>query len=150
MTRNNHKAAVIEALSVLLAGTYTLYLKTQNYHWNVTGPYFSQLHALFQTQYEELALANDLLAERIRALGEKAPGSYSAFEKLSGVKEETGSPSAAQMLQNLVKDNETLSAAAEAVIKAAEASGDQPTLDMATQRIDVHQKARWMLAAHLE
>jgi starvation-inducible DNA-binding protein len=150
MTRNDQKAAVVEALSVLLAETYTLYLKTQNYHWNVTGPHFSQLHVLFQTQYEELALANDLLAERIRALGEKAPGSYSVFSKLSSIKEETGSPAAQQMLKNLVKDHETLIASAEAVLKVAELAGDQPTLDMATQRMDIHQKTRWMLAAHLE
>jgi len=150
MTRNDQKAAVVEALAVLLADTYTLYLKTQNYHWNVTGPHFGQLHTLFQTQYEELALANDLLAERIRALGEKAPGSYSAFAKLSSIREETNSPSATQMLKNLVKDHETLAASAGAVLKAAEAASDEPTLDMAIQRMDVHQKTRWMLAAHLE
>jgi starvation-inducible DNA-binding protein len=150
MAKNDQQAKVLAALSVLLANTYTLYLKTQNYHWNVTGPYFSQLHALFQTQYEDLALANDLLAERIRALGEKAPGSYSAFAKLSSIKEENGNPAAMQMVKNLAKDHETLSASAEVLIKAAEAAGDEPSLDMAIQRMDVHQKTHWMLAAHLE
>jgi starvation-inducible DNA-binding protein len=141
---------VVDALSKLLADSYILHLKTQNYHWNVTGPSFNSLHMLFQTQYEDLALASDLIAERIRALGEKAPGSYSAYDKISDVKEENGDPNAAQMLKNLVKDQEALVKSAEAVLKAAEEIGDEPTVDLAIQRQQVHQKNHWMLKAHLE
>lgn len=141
---------VVTALSKLLADTYILHLKTQNYHWNVTGPSFNSLHTLFQTQYEDLALASDLVAERIRALGEKAPGSYAAFAKLAAVKEENGAPNAAQMLKNLVKDQEALVASAEAVLQAAQDIDDEPTVDLAIQRQQVHQKNHWMLKAHLE
>ncbi|MBI1215920.1 MAG: DNA starvation/stationary phase protection protein [Alphaproteobacteria bacterium] len=141
---------VVGALSKLLADSYILHLKTQNYHWNVTGPSFNSLHTLFQLQYEDLALANDLIAERIRALGEKAPGSYAAFVKVAAVKEENGDPNAAQMLKNLVKDQEALVKSAEAVLQAAEEIGDEPTVDLAIQRQQVHQKNHWMLKAHLE
>lgn len=141
---------VIQALSKLLADSYILYLKTQNYHWNVTGPYFNTLHTLFQTQYEDLALANDLIAERLRALGIKAPGSFSAFSKLTSIKEETGNPSATQMLKNLAKDQEIIVASAESVLKAAQADDDDPTVDLAIERQNTHQKNLWMLKAHLE
>lgn len=150
MAKNNRNSSVEQGLSRLLADSYTLYLKTQNYHWNVTGPYFNTLHLMFQTQYEDLALAVDELAERLRALGEKAPGSYSAFEKLAKVKEETGSPSAPAMLKNLVRDQDTITTTAENLLKAAQAAGDEATADIAIGRVQVHQKNRWMLQAHLE
>jgi starvation-inducible DNA-binding protein len=142
--------AVIEALEKLLADTYTLYLKTQNYHWNVTGPSFNSLHTLFQAQYEDMILANDLIAERIRALGEKAPGSFKAFLKITDITEENGTPKATEMVKNLAKDQETLIASAKALLEAAEAVGDEPTVDLAIGRQEVHQKNHWMLKAHLE
>ena len=144
------KEAVVEALSALLASSYTLYLKTHNYHWNVTGPMFMTLHTLFETQYTELALAVDEIAERIRALGEMAPGSYSAFTKLSVVKEETGVPEAKEMIRNLVSDQEEVASLARRVIEAAEAANDQASADLATRRLDVHEKNAWMLRSHLE
>ncbi|MCC5866693.1 MAG: DNA starvation/stationary phase protection protein [Wenzhouxiangella sp.] len=142
--------AVVEPLSVLLASSYTLYLKTHNYHWNVTGPMFTTLHTLFETQYTELALAVDEIAERIRTLGAFAPGSYSAFAQLSTVNEETGRPAAKEMIGNLVADQEKLAAAARQVIEAAEAVRDQASADLATRRLDVHEKNAWMLRSHLE
>ena len=150
MAKKNKGINVVAALSKLLSDNYVLYLKTQNYHWNVTGPYFNTLHTMFQLQYEDLALANDLIAERIRALGEKAPGSYAAFLKMTDVKEENGHPSATQMLKNLAKDQDTLVAAANAVLSAGQAAGDEATVDLAIQRIQTHEKTRWMLKAHLE
>jgi len=141
---------VVDALAKLLADSYILHLKTQNYHWNVTGPSFNSLHTLFQTQYEDLALANDDIAERIRALGEKAPGSYAAFSKIAAVKEEKGYPGAAQMLKNLLKDQEALVKSAETVLRSAQDIGDEPTVDLAIQRQQVHQKNHWMIKAHLE
>lgn len=149
MTKGS-KDKVVKSLSKLLADSYVLYLKTQNYHWNVTGPYFNTLHTMFQAQYEDLAAANDLLAERLRALDVKAPGSFAAFLKLTDVKEETGNPAATQMIRNLMKDQETLAKAAQAVLDAAEAMGDEPTVDLAIERMQVHQKNHWMLKAHLE
>lgn len=141
---------VIDELSKLLANSYTLYLKTQNYHWNVTGPMFTTLHTLFETQYTELAAAVDEVAERIRALGEFAPGSLTAFSKLAVVKEETGRPPAKEMIQNLAGDQDTVTAAARAVIEAAEKNGDQASIDLATRRQEAHQKNAWMLRSHLE
>jgi starvation-inducible DNA-binding protein len=141
---------VVKALEKLLADTYTLYLKTQNYHWNVTGPSFNSLHTLFQTQYEDMILANDLIAERIRTLGEKAPGSFSAFLKITSIKEENGSPKANEMVRNLAKDQATLVKSAQAVLDAAQANGDDPTVDLAIGRMEIHQKNQWMLNAHLE
>lgn len=142
--------ATVEALSKLLADSYTLYLKTHNYHWNVTGPMFTTLHTLFEQQYTELAMAVDEIAERIRTLDAPAPGSYSAFERLATVKEETGSPDATAMIERLVKDQKTVSDSARSVIEAAEGAGDQATADLATRRIDVHEKHAWMLRSHLE
>lgn len=147
---SSEKHAVVEPLSVLLASSYTLYLKTHNYHWNVTGPMFTTLHTLFETQYTELALAVDEIAERIRALGAFAPGSYSAFARLSTVSEEKGRPAAKEMINNLVGDQEKLAAAARQVIEAAEAARDQASADLATRRLDVHEKNAWMLRSHLE
>ncbi len=140
----------VEALSKLLADSYTIYLKTHNYHWNVTGPMFTTLHGLFETQYTELALAVDEIAERIRTLGAPAPGSYSAFMQLAAIREETGSPSATDMIRNLVDDQATVSGTAKAVIEVAEAVSDQATVDLATRRLDVHEKNAWMLRSHLE
>lgn len=143
-------AKVVKALEKLLADTYTLYLKTQNYHWNVTGPSFNSLHTLFQTQYEDMILANDLIAERIRTLGEKAPGSFAAFLKTTSIKEESGNPKANEMVKNLAQDQETLVRSAQAVLDAAQENGDDPTVDLAIGRMEIHQKNQWMLNAHLE
>lgn len=142
--------AVVEALSALLAGSYTLYLKTHNYHWNVTGPMFTTLHTLFETQYTELAMAVDEIAERIRAVGALAPASYTAYAKLSAVKEETGHPAATDMIRILVSDQELVSSAARRVIEAAEAARDQASADLGTRRLEVHEKNAWMLRSHLD
>ena len=144
------RAAVAKALEKLLADSYTLYLKTHNYHWNVTGPMFTTLHTLFETQYTELALAVDEIAERIRALGFRAPGSYSEFAKLSSVKEVTGTPKATDMIRDLVSDQETVAATARAALASAAAAGDDATEDLAVTRIEIHEKNAWMLRSHLE
>lgn len=149
MSKGN-QAATVQALEVLLASSYTLYLKTHNYHWNVTGPMFTTLHTLFETHYTELALAVDEIAERIRALGAFAPGSYTQFQALSKVSEDPAHPDAKSMIRNLAADQETIAEAARRVITAAEASGDQPTVDLAVRRMDIHQKNAWMLLSHLE
>jgi len=141
---------VIDRLENLLADSYTLYLKTHNYHWNVTGPMFTSLHTLFETQYTELALAVDEIAERIRTLGARAPGSYSEFTALATVREDTTSPKATQMIEALVADQHTIANAAKAVGDAAVAAGDDATADLATRRIDIHQKNAWLLQSHLE
>lgn len=145
-----HKNTVVEPLATLLASSYTLYLKTHNYHWNVTGPMLTTLHTLFMTHYTELALAVDEVAERIRTLGALAPGSYTAFAKLSKVKEETGHPDAKTMIEQLVADQAAIIGTAKAVIKAAEKAGDQVSADLAIRRMDVHAKNAWMLRSHLE
>lgn len=141
---------VVEALSRLLADSYTLYLKTHNYHWNVTGPMFNSLHTLFETEYTELALAVDEIAERIRAVGARAPGSYREFSELSKIQEDGTTPAAKQMIENLTKDQKTVVEAAKRVVKAAEAAGDQASADLGVRRIDVHEKNAWMLGSHLE
>ena len=144
------KDTVVEELSVLLATTYTLYTKTQNYHWNVTGPMFTTLHTLFETQYTELATAIDEIAERIRARGAFAPGSASEFARLSLVAEDNGRTPAKRMIGNLVADQQKASDAARRVIEAAEAVDDQASVDLGTRRLDVHEKNAWMLRVHLE
>lgn len=141
---------VIEQLEALLASSYTMYLKTHNYHWNVTGPMFTTLHNLFEEQYTELALAVDEIAERIRALGARAPGSYSEFTRLSGVAEDTNSPPAREMIANLVDDQQIVVDIARSLVAAAEGIPDQATADLATRRLDVHEKNAWMLRSHLE
>ena len=146
-TKKNHD--VIQSLSKLLSGTYILLVKTQNYHWNVTGPQFSELHAMFETQYNELFAAVDEIAERLRALGEKAPGSFASFSELSSIKEDSSHPAAETMIKNLARDHETLAADADAVIKASDEIGDEGSADLATNRIRAHQKTQWMLDAHL-
>lgn len=140
---------VAEALSRLLADSYTLYTKTHGYHWNVTGPMFTTLHTLFETEYTELALAVDEIAERIRAVGEVAPGSYSQFAKLATVKEAKGVPKAEDMVRELVADQQLIVEAAKKVVAAAEAAGDNPSADLGVRRMEVHQKNAWMLRSHL-
>jgi len=138
-----------EGLSRLLADTYTVYLKTHNFHWNVTGPMFNTLHLMFETQYNELALAVDLIAERIRALGLPAPGSYAQFAKLTCIQEETGVPAAEEMIRQLVKDQETVVRTARSIFPAVEKAGDEPTADLLTQRMQIHEKTAWMLRSML-
>ncbi|HMS15252.1 MAG TPA: DNA starvation/stationary phase protection protein [Planctomycetota bacterium] len=140
----------VEQASKLLAASYVLYLKTHNFHWNVKGPMFSTLHTLFMTQYTELALAVDEIAERIRALGHPAPGTFKDFYDLSTVKEVAGVPKATEMIQILASDQERIVEASKALFKAAEAAGDQASADLAVRRMDVHQKNAWMLSAHLD
>ena len=139
------RKAIAQGLSVLLADTYTLYLKTHNYHWNVTGPMFQTLHTLFETQYNELALAVDEIAERIRALGEFAPGSYKEYAKLTNIKEADGIPSAEDMIKDLVKGQEAIAKTARSIVPVADEASDEVTLDLLTQRMTVHEKTAWML-----
>ncbi len=146
----NSNEETVAAMSHLLADSYTLYLKTHNYHWNVTGPMFATLHTLFMTQYTELALAVDEIAERIRALGAFAPGSYSDFTKLSTVSEAKGRTTAIEMIQQLTADQKTVALSARAVIDAAESADDAASADLGTRRMDVHEKHAWMLRSHLE
>ncbi len=141
---------IASGLSRLLADSYTLYLKTHNFHWNVKGPMFNTLHLMFEAQYNELALAVDLIAERIRALDVQAPGSYREFSKLTAIKESTGSPSATEMIKQLVEGQETVARTARSVFPDAEAANDQPTADLLTQRMQVHEKTAWMLRSLLE
>ena len=136
---------IAEGLSRLLADSYTLYLKTHNYHWNVKGPLFNTLHQMFEVQYTELAAAVDEIAERIRALGEPAPGSYKAYAQLTSIEEEESVPDAEQMIRQLLKGQETVARTARSVIGAAEAANDEPTADLLTQRMQVHEKNAWML-----
>lgn len=144
------RAEIAAVLSKLLAGTYTLYLKTQGFHWNVTGPRFYDLHKLFEEQYGELAAANDEIAERIRALGVTAPASYGEYARLSPVEEARGAPAAEEMLRQLLADHRTLTRAAQAVVETAEASADVGSADLGTQRVRSHEKAAWMLDALLQ
>ncbi len=140
---------IADGLSRLLADTYTLYLKTHNFHWNVTGPMFQTLHLMFEQQYNELALAVDLIAERIRALGFPAPATYGEFERLSSIKEEAGVPQAQEMIRLLVEGQESCVRTARGVFKTAEAANDQPTADLLTERMQVHEKTAWMLRSLL-
>jgi starvation-inducible DNA-binding protein len=144
------RRAIADGLSHLLADTYTLYLKTHNYHWNVTGPMFNTLHLMFETQYNELALAVDLIAERIRALGHPAPGSYAQYARMSVIKETEGVPVAEEMIADLVKGQEAVVRTARGVLPVAEKANDQPTIDLLTQRMNIHEKTAWMLRALLE
>jgi len=141
------QSLVAHDLARLLADTYTLYLKTQGYHWNVTGPHFRSLHLLFEEQYEELRDAVDEIAERIRTLGPLAPGSYREMASLTSVTDEEGAPEAMEMVRQLIAANETVVGTAGAVARAAEQAGDLASVDLATRRIAVHEKALWMLRA---
>lgn len=147
---DDDRAQIAEGLSRLLADTYTLYLKTHNFHWNVTGPMFQTLHLMFETQYNELALAVDLIAERIRALGFPAPGSYAQFSALSSIKEETTVPKAKEMIKQLVQGQESVVKTARSIFPLADKNSDEPTADLLTQRMQVHEKTAWMLRSLLE
>jgi len=146
-TQTNPKVA--EALAALLSDTYTTYLKTHGFHWNVTGPMFTTLHTLFEQQYSELALAVDEIAERIRAVGEMAPGSWEELSERASVKEARGRRSAEEMLVELATDQQTIADSARRVVEAAEAANDAASADLGVRRIDVHEKNAWMLRSHL-
>jgi starvation-inducible DNA-binding protein len=139
------RVKIAEGVAHLLADTYALYLKTHNFHWNVTGPLFNSLHLMFETHYNELALAVDLIAERIRALGFIAPGTYGEFTKLSQIEEQEGDISAAQMIAHLIAAHEVVIKTARSILPAAEEAGDQVTLDLIAQRLQIHEKTVWML-----
>ena len=141
---------IAAGLARVLADSYTLYLKTHNFHWNVTGPMFQTLHLMFETQYNELALAVDQVAERIRALGLPAPGTYAEFAKLTSISEDKGVPKAQDMIRLLVTGHETVARTAREAFATAEAAGDQPSCDLLTQRMQVHEKSAWMLRSLLE
>ena len=143
------REAIAEGLSRLLADSYTLYLKTHNYHWNVTGPLFNALHLMFEEQYTELAAAVDEIAERIRALGIKAPGSYVEFSRLTSIVEGSGEESAEEMIRQLATGQETVVRTAREVFPAADAAHDEPTADLLTQRMQIHEKNAWMLRSML-
>lgn len=145
-----HREKIAEGLSRLLADSYTLYLKTHNYHWNVTGPQFNALHQMFEDQYTELAAAVDQIAERIRALGVRAPGSYSEFAKLTSIDEGTGKESAKEMIEQLVLGQESVARTARDAFGAAEEANDQSSADLFTQRMQVHEKTAWMLRSLLD
>lgn len=141
---------IAEGLSKLLADSYTLYLKTHNFHWNVTGPMFRTLHLMFEEQYTELSTAVDEIAERIRSLGFPAPGTYSDFAKLTSIKETTGVPDAQEMIRLLVEGQETVARTARSIFPAVEKASDEPSADLLTQRMQVHEKTAWMLRSLLQ
>ncbi|MGB3809114.1 MAG: Dps family protein [Parvibaculum sp.] len=144
------RMAVAEGLSRALADNYTLYLKTHNYHWNVTGPNFPQLHVMFEEQYRELWAATDVIAERLRAIGAIAPGTYAQLSKLTSIQEDNDVPSANQMVANLVKGNEQLTKVAREVFNIADKAGDEVTGDLMIERMTAAEKAAWMLRSTLE
>ena len=141
---------IARGLSALLADSYTLYLMTHNFHWNVTGPQFNSLHQMFMAQYTEQWNALDIIAERIRALGHPAPGTYGQFVKLASIREVEGVPTANEMIRYLVTAQEATARTARKLFKVVEAANDQPTADVLTQRLDVHEKTAWMLRSLLE
>ncbi len=147
--KEKDRKKITQGLSYLLADTYTLYLTTHNFHWNVTGPMFQTLHLMFETHYNELWMATDVIAERIRSLGEYAPGSYHAFAKLTSIKEPEAVPTAREMIERLVEGHETVCRTARSVFPAAEAASDEATADLLTQRIQTHEKTAWMLRSLL-
>lgn len=144
------RARIAQGLSALLADSYTLYLMTHNFHWNVTGPQFNSLHAMFMAQYTEQWTALDQIAERIRALGHPAPGTYKEFVKLASIQEVEGVPKATEMVRHLVAAQEATARTARGLFPLVEAAKDQPTADVLTQRLDVHEKTAWMLRSLLE
>ncbi len=144
------RASIADGLSRLLADTYVLYLKTHNFHWNVTGPSFRTLHLMFEEQYNELALAVDAIAERIRALGFPAPGTYAQYLKLASIKETEGVPSSDDMIKYLVEGQEAVVRTARSVFPLTDKVSDEPTADLLTQRMQVHEKTAWMLRVLLE
>lgn len=141
---------IAQGLSALLADSYTLYQMTHNFHWNVTGPQFNTLHQMFMVQYTEQWNALDLIAERIRALGHPAPGTYKEFVKLASIKEVDGVPKATDMIRHLVAAQEATARTARKLFPVVDAANDQPTADVLTQRLDVHEKTAWMLRSLLE
>ena len=145
----DHRQEIAKGLSHLLADSYTLYLKTHNFHWNVTGPMFQTLHLMFEQQYTELATAIDIIAERIRSLGVYAPGSYIQFKELTSISETEKVPKAKEMIQQLLSAHETVAKTARSVFPKAEKGNDEASLDLLTQRIQVHEKTAWMLRSLL-
>ncbi len=148
--KDKDRKEIADGLSRLLADTYTLYLKTHNFHWNVTGPMFQTLHLMFETQYNELALAVDQIAERIRALGYPAPGTYAEYVRLSSIKETTGVPKAEKMIELLVAGQEAVARTARSIFPIIDKVSDEPTADLLTQRMQVHEKTAWMLRSLLD
>ena len=146
----DQRKQIADGLSRLLADEYTLYLKTHNFHWNVVGPMFNTLHLMFETHYNESALAVDLVAERIRALGFPAPGTYKQYAALSSIEESDGIPEAMDMVRELVKGHEACAKTARGVFPAAEAGSDEASADLLTQRMQAHEKTAWMLRSLLE
>ena len=147
---SDDRQALADSLSVLLADSYNLYLKTHGYHWNVTGHMFRTLHLMFEEEYTELALAVDEIAERIRSLGHIAPASFSSYRELSSMPEDASVPDALEMVANLVIDHESVARSARASLLVAEGANDAVTADLATRRLDVHEKTAWMLRSLLE
>ncbi len=147
---DNDRARIAQGLSKLLADSYTLYLMTHNFHWNVTGPMFNTLHTMFMAQYTEQWTALDIIAERIRALGHPAPGTYREFVKLASIKEVEGVPKAAEMIRLLVAAQEATARTARELFPLVDKANDQPTADVLTQRLEVHEKTAWMLRSLLE
>ena len=147
---SEQREAVVSGLSRLLADSYALYVKSHNFHWNVTGPMFPQLHALFEEHYTELAQAVDEVAERIRQLGARAPGSFAEFQRLTRVRDAEGAPSAKEMVRVAQGDHEAVAQSARAVLAAAQAASDDASVDLATERLRVHEKSAWMLRSILD
>ncbi len=146
----HQREAIADGLSRLLADSYTLYLKTHNYHWNVEGPLFNTLHTMFEEHYTELATAVDDIAERIRALGVYAPGSYQAYARLTSIEEEVGHPGAEDMIANLVRGHEAVVRTARAALPTAQEAGDEPSVGLITDRMQIHEKNAWMLRSMLQ
>ena len=147
--KTQDRKAIADGLSRLLADTYTLYLKTHNYHWNVTGPMFNTLHLMFEVEYNELWLAVDLIAERIRSLGSYAPGSGAEFGSLTSIEEVSGIPKAEEMIRDLVIGHETVARTARQLFPVVDGAADEPTADLLTQRLQEHEKTAWMLRSML-
>ena len=147
---DKNRAKIAEGLSRLLADSYTLYLMTHNFHWNVTGPMFNTLHLMFMDQYTEQWNALDLIAERIRALGHPAPGTYKEFVKLASIKEVEGVPRAIDMIRHLVAAQEATARTARGMFALVDGANDQPTADLLTQRLEIHEKTAWMLRSLLD
>ena len=144
------RAKIAQGLAKFLADSYVLYMKTHGFHWNVTGPMFNTLHLMFMGQYTEQWTALDLIAERIRSLGFAAPASYAAFSQLASIKDEDGVPDALEMIRQLVEAQEAVARTARSVMPLAEKAGDQPTADLLTQRLQIHEKTAWMLRSLLQ
>lgn len=147
---NEHRKDIAEGLSRILADSYMVYLKTHNYHWNVTGKLFHSLHEMFEEQYTELAAAIDEIAERIRAIGYRAPGSFKEFSEITSIEEDTDQPNALEMVRRLALDNEVILRTAREVLPICEEAADEATIDLLVQRLNVHSKTAWMLRSHLE